>query len=104
MFETAWAAGFFDGEGTTCYSMTAKSTRIQISQKNPELLHRFADAVGAGVVCGPYKNGKGEVYQYRLSRRDDVIAVLTKLWPFLGKQKKDQARAAHAAPPELKAA
>ena len=98
MFEHAWAAGFFDGEGTTSYSPKQQSTRIQISQKDPALLYRFQDAVGFGDVCGPYKNGKGQVYQYRLSRRADVIAVMQKLWPFLGDEKKEQAKRANAAP------
>lgn len=98
MIEHAWAAGFFDGEGTTGYCPKAKSTRLQISQKDPALLYRFARAVGVGKVCGPYRNGKGEVYQFRVSRRSDVVSVMTKLWPYLGDQKKDQARAANAAP------
>lgn len=98
IIEHAWAAGFFDGEGTTSYSLIAKSTRIQISQKDPALLYRFQRAVGGGKVCGPYRNGKGEVYQFRVSRRADVLAVMAKLWPYLGDQKKDQARLANADP------
>lgn len=97
-FELAWAAGFFDGEGTTGYSAKAKSTRIQISQKEPELLHRFAAAVGHGSVCGPYRNGKGEVFQYRLSRRSEVVSVIAAMWPYLGEQKRRQAIAAGAGP------
>lgn len=98
MLEIAWAAGFFDGEATTSYSPTAKATRIQISQKDPELLYRFAAAVGFGVVRGPYRNGKGFVYQYRLSNRPDVQAVIHKLWPFLGTAKREQATRARVAP------
>ena len=97
-FEIAWAAGFFDGEGTTSYSPATKATRIQISQKDPELLHRFREAVGVGVVKGPYKNGKGEVWQYRLSRRADVQVVIEALWPHLGSAKRAQASRAHVAP------
>jgi hypothetical protein len=96
--ETAWAAGFFDGEGTSSYSPTSGVTRIQISQKEPELLHRFAAAVGHGSVHGPYRNGKGYVYQYRLSRRQEVRDVMAQLWPFLGTAKRQQAERANLAP------
>jgi hypothetical protein len=104
MLETAWAAGFFDGEGTTSFSPVSKATRIQISQKDPELLHRFARAVGIGVVRGPYRNGKGLVFQYRVSKKADVVRVIAALWPHLGNAKRRQATAAGVAPPETLAA
>jgi hypothetical protein len=62
--EVAWAAGFFDGEGTTgTYrdgSTTTKRCRIQISasQNDREVLDRFAMIVGVGKVGGPYDNVK----------------------------------------------
>jgi hypothetical protein len=99
--EIAWAAGFFDGEGTTSHR-PKHSTRIQISQKEPGLLHRFADAVGSGSVRGPYRNGTGHVWQYRVSNRRDVAAVIALLWPYLGEIKKAQADAALVAPTNVR--
>lgn len=101
MYEVAWAAGFFDGEGTTSFSQAAKITRIQISQKDPALLHRFQKVFGLGVVRGPYRNGKGVVWQYRLTRKADVAKVISMMWPFMGDQKREQAMRAGVAPLKL---
>lgn len=56
--ELAWAAGLFDGEGSTCPAGRTRvdghrpSLRMTLSQKNtgPELLLRFQHAVGEGRV------------------------------------------------------
>ena len=63
--ELAWAAGFFDGEGCvrwrTCKETRNNRTReygsfsLQIAQVHREPLDRFAAAVGAGKVYGPYQ-------------------------------------------------
>ena len=59
--EIVWAAGFFDGEGCITYSASGSPQathkhylRLIITQTDPEPLLRFAAAVGAGNVLGPY--------------------------------------------------
>ncbi|MGH9427147.1 MAG: hypothetical protein ACRD2L_12695, partial [Terriglobia bacterium] len=64
--ELAWAAGFWDGEGSCgCYQKNDGRTRkasnfylrAAISQKDREVLDRFRAAVELGKVYGPYSKG-----------------------------------------------
>ncbi len=92
--EIAWAAGFFDGEGTTAV-IKAKGRvhfrlSLSITQFDPDSLHRFQKAVGAGRVYGPY----GRRWSYSAQKAKDVHNILDLLWPYLGNIKRDQANAA----------
>lgn len=109
--ELAWAAGFFDGEGCTFlnrHKVThydrpnrptnyVSSPTITIAQVDRRALDRFVAAVGVGKVSGPYvpRTPKSNPYfKCAIAGRDRVCAVLTKMWPYLGPVKRDQARAA----------
>jgi hypothetical protein len=93
--ERAWAAGFYDGEGSTHATTNGASLQISIAQVDARPLRRFASAVGE-------ENGLIRVVPARgpISRRavhvlrlygDRAIGVLQVLWPFLSEQKRDQA-------------
>lgn len=90
----AWAAGFFDGEGSFVLKPARQQTKINVyasvPQKAPELLHRFVEALGyTGQVRvnGPYRNGMHQAQFFGLHRTTDVA---TKLWPYLGTAKREQ--------------
>ncbi len=94
--ELAWAAGFFDGEGSTSYTSTRGLTRINyyprlhISQKNETTLLRFQQAIGGfGKISA--KLPRPGMYQWQLDRFEHVQAVIGLLWKYLSQQKKDQA-------------
>lgn len=56
--ELAWAAGFFEGEGSFTLTEHRHKMRPQVTMPqsgSSELLHRFAAAVRTGSVTGPYK-------------------------------------------------
>jgi hypothetical protein len=89
--ELAWAAGFFDGEGCTSTDKWDR-IRITIGQKDRRVLGRFAAAVGAGKVYGPYRR-PGEFFFYVVNRAESP-EVIRKLWPFLSDLKREQARKA----------
>lgn len=106
--ELAWAAGFFDGEGSTCCTTNngRKHNRIQLSigQKNQDgniadTLVRFQSAVGG---CGHiYQKNKHrgpdyDQHQFLVTRRNDVLACLRLLWPYLSLPKRGQAATAIA--------
>lgn len=108
--EVAWAAGFFDGEGTTCItryqpknqSSPAAVLTLGVTQADPEPLERFRRAVGGfGVVNGPYlyKNGnqKKPQWRYRVSGLARVEYVYGLIAPHLCSPKREQATAAIAA-------
>lgn len=96
--ELAWAAGFFDGEGTVSQT-TASGTRrryliLRIGHVDPRPLERFAAAVGVGRVNGPYeqKGGGGKwsphyAWQVAGSKAEFVFSQLV---PFLSPAKVEQ--------------
>lgn len=93
--ELAWAAGFFDGEGSTV-RMNGKYARMQLAQSESGIgtLRRFRRAVGAGSVVGPnkYKSSIGKPqYVWVCSNLEDCQFVLARLWKWLGLQKRGQA-------------
>lgn len=93
--EPAWAAGFFDGEGTTnCVIMKGghRSLSLTIGQVNRDNLFRFKVAVGEiGTVSRPYsKNHKRPISRFRAYGKD-AHAVIIRLWPYLGEEKREQA-------------
>jgi hypothetical protein len=106
--EVAWAAGFFDGEGTIClkrrvwkdslnYSLSAgvpQGGRAQV----PEVLTRFQRAVKMGAIYGPgnWRNARLRSYDWHLTQPEDVRRLFELLRPFLGERKIAQAEAAFA--------
>lgn len=91
MWELAWAAGLFDGEGTTSVLAAKrdkwKYPRLSMAQKNPEVLYKLQQLLGGKV----YKSNTRNIYNWNVYKREDVIDALNKLWPFLSEQKKEQA-------------
>ena len=99
----AWAAGFFDGEG----SAIAKGTRarpnyhqLQLSvpqsggSEIPEVLATFREAtLGTGRMDGPNRD---RVWSWRARGRADAQSTLALIWPYLGAVKRAQATAALA--------
>jgi hypothetical protein len=111
MYELAWAAGLFDGEGSTfCMHKEPKrfspngrpkdypTLRVQMGQSNREVLDRFANAVGVGKVYyvkAHYTSAQGYKYakdkwQYQATK-DDAALVLESIWPWLSELKREQA-------------
>lgn len=91
--DRSWAAGFFDGEGTTSNLKTKRDKyiyiRMSISQKNPELLEKFLSIVGMGTI---YKSKTRNIYSWNCYKQEEVEKVLDLLWPYLGNQKRQQAQ------------
>lgn len=82
--ELAWAAGFFDGEGSV--SRNRNQPVLVVGQTGTtEHLERFIRAVGVGRVLGPYK---GTGFSSRPAYRWQVYGekarvVMTQLRPYL---------------------
>jgi len=96
--ELAWAAGFFDGEGSV--SLVHSKTRISrgivlsIGQTNPGVLTRFKDSVGVGRVHGPYPpttSNRKPTWRFLASSYKDVQAIVAMMWPWLDPIKRNQA-------------
>lgn len=105
--ELAWAAGFFDGEGSIfvnhverskhrdrvgCPVYRCTSPVLSIAHVRREPLDRFCVAVG-GRVRGPYKprTAKAKPYhRWEASGRASVHRVITLLWRYLSAPKREQ--------------
>jgi hypothetical protein len=99
MSELAWAAGFFDGEGSTNLANPEKSRpcdlQVQLGQKDRRPLDRFAAVLG-GRVGGPYRDKQGNE-AYRLTYGGMTArAVIEALFPYLSAPKREQAQAVFA--------
>jgi hypothetical protein len=101
--ELAWAAGFFDGEGSvTLRAAGAPSIEISQASMNGEpagSLLRFRSAVGSlGHISGPrmLRNRWSKLPQYRWQAAsfEHAQAVIAMLWPWLGAQKRRELSAA----------
>jgi hypothetical protein len=95
--ELAWAAGFFDGEGTSTFGVNSKGSRVlqlAIAQCYSEPLLRFKQAVlNSGHIHSGYNNqgGSGKSYsKLRISTFQDVQMSIILLWPYLSSIKKRQ--------------
>jgi hypothetical protein len=90
--ELAWAAGFFDGEGSTLYTSTQKGRyhlRVMVWQKDQRPLHRFQAALELGSIYGPYIKQKDmSVWVVSCAKAEEA---LEKLWPYLSEPKREQA-------------
>lgn len=96
--DAAWAAGFFDGEGTTSLALSTCGTkrtkpRLTIGQKDPECLKRFQMLLG-GAVYGPIKTSTGNIYHLSIQNAKGVDTALTEMWPYLSGPKREQANQA----------
>lgn len=102
----AWAAGFFEGDGTIgAYSSRRKSGGLALSASVaqasefgvPSALERFRDVIGVGAIYGPIApRGWSRLPQYRWQVRGaDAQRLATVVLPFLaGTVKRSQVLAA----------
>jgi hypothetical protein len=95
--ELAWAAGLFDGEGSTSTYIPKdrKSPRRQMAVSQggapgelPAVLVRLRKIVQVGNVTGPYDG----LYYWKVTKKDEVDSVGALLWPYLSSEKRIQIR------------
>jgi hypothetical protein len=88
----AWAAGFFDGEGSTSVLKTKRDKysyiRMSITQKDRAVLDKFQSIVGVGKI---YKHNTRNTFSWDCYKQEEVFQVLDMLWPFLSDIKRTQA-------------
>lgn len=91
--ELAWAAGFFDGEGTTSYERSGQhgQLRLQVGQKDRRPLDRFQAALGVGRI---YTSHARDIFRWHTNRSADAIAAIGFLWTWLDQPKREQIRRA----------
>jgi hypothetical protein len=96
--ERAWAAGFFDGEGSTCCKENGRAISMSIQQLDRAVLDRFAAAVdGQAKVYGPYVRRGGCTYYQLQADGPARVKHISETLPWLGVVKRGQAMHAIAA-------
>jgi hypothetical protein len=90
----AWAAGFYDGEGSISYDLPY-SIKLSVHQVRREPLDKFHIAVsGIGRIVGPYIRGRRPnqkpIYHYMCSRATDCWTIYMILKPYLCEPKLEQ--------------
>ena len=90
--DAAWAAGFFDAEGSVVLRRQRKTWRRELEatqggREVPPILERFRDALGRGVIHGPRR---GYLYYWRASRLADIEAVYDLLGSLVSEPKSGQ--------------
>lgn len=92
--EIAWAAGFYDGEGTTCCvsgDYDRKSLHLTIGQVNRDNLMRFQKAVGGlGRIHNPMKREGRKPFSKFAAYGAEAHLIIQRLWPYLGAEKRAQ--------------
>ena len=99
----AWAAGFFDGEGSISAVMdnrhrrtcTVQMTVVQAGSETdpPDTLVRFLDAVGVGKLARRTTTGRlgtKPLWTWRATNIDDIRHAVDRLLPYLGNAKTEQ--------------
>ncbi len=99
----AWAAGLYDGEGST-YLLDHRThedrsvPQITVTQCGdsavPEVLRRLVAIFSVGHLNGPYPSDEGRraVYRWRVGAQTDVIRFVNELEPWLSSVKRAQAQ------------
>lgn len=102
LVEVAWAAGFFDGEGSITFLRKRnrrgeldgrKDLRISLMQCDPRPLERFASAVSVGRVRGPHHRTRGRAerpYWCWDASGNRAAHVYGLIEPFLSEPKREQ--------------
>lgn len=96
----AWAAGFFDGEGTIRIEGDPRwpAVTMSIPQASvstvPETLERFRRTVGAGTISGPRivpsPWSRLPRYRWQLKRFAEIERVVTLLYPYADVAKRER--------------
>ena len=98
--EIAWAAGFFEAEGTACSSQRrdrpSRERTMALYQGGraaiPDALLRFQRAVGGrGNITGPYRD---RLFHWSTKKNAAFDEVMAFMWPWLTEWKRAQLRTA----------
>jgi hypothetical protein len=104
--EIAWAAGFFEGEGS--FTLNRGQQRpvpvVYVSQVDPEPLERFARYLRLephGKQYREVRQGTRDIWRFRIHKYSEVQRVVDLLYPWLSPRRREQAdrMLAEAGPP-----
>jgi hypothetical protein len=92
--DIAWAAGWFEGEGSILLSGGCLCTRV--SNTDEEIIDRFAEVLDVGTMYGPYSPYGGTEHRKKpmwvwVAREDAALDAIALMWPWLGTRRRTRA-------------
>jgi hypothetical protein len=84
----AWAAGFWEGEGTIC--CTANNWSIQLKNCDTQMLERFMTVVGTGKIYAEKRVVGKPIFVWQTGRSDDIYRITGLFWKYLSDRRQDQ--------------
>lgn len=99
-YDLAWAAGLFEGEGTTCATRhrEVKYASVALCMNDEEPVRRFHEIVGVGNVnFNPVRGNPNPRWDWKAGAKKDVEYVVELLAPWLSDRRLVQAVNALAA-------
>lgn len=95
--EIAWAAGFWDGEGSVSLSVRGINGRpriiAEVAQVDRRVLDRLSKIIGKGKVHGPYQprtSNSNAYHNWKLEGLADIVELFSMLEPYLSEAKIEQ--------------
>lgn len=90
--ETAWAAGFFEGEGCIVAHQQSRGNgewrvvQLQVVTTDLDVLERFQAWAGAGNIISEKRREPThkDRWRWNLGRKDEVARILLEMLPHLG--------------------
>lgn len=89
--DVAWAAGFFEGEGTFQYPPRAC---LRVLNTDPDPLYRLQAIFGFGNIHGPHPQrglGTKPYWYWNVSNYEHRQAVVAAMWRWLSPRRREQA-------------
>lgn len=95
--ELIWLSGFYEGEGSVSLLQHKHRTQylLSITSCDKDVLEKVKIVIGFGNFTGPYtrKNRNVKPYwQYQLSKKEHVLAILWAIYPWLGERRQSKIR------------
>lgn len=91
--EIAWAAGFYEGEGSLSACGNGSRLILFIGQTDTEPLEKFRSAVSEGKISGPCrvvsKLSRLPFYRFQ-ANGEAALRCVRPLWPMLSRRRQDQ--------------
>ena len=87
---TAWAAGFFEGEGSIYLIPNLKSVALSITGTDYDVLERLQSVFGGKIYDKTYEAKPTHYKQqwaWKLQTKQGVVSVLEKMLPFFGERR-----------------
>ena len=94
--ELAWAAGFFEGEGSVSIQRDKRRPHhpgypvAQISNTDKEILDRFSLIIGVGSITGPKIRGTNKPIWFWQATASNFYVAVEMLYPRLGTRRRSR--------------